>query len=167
MRAPEIDECGWPGESPEDRACRLACEKARAVALSAAPGSCIVAADTMVVLDETILGKPRDAAEAEQMLLSLAGRAHRVLTGYAILSPADSRTDCGVEESRVHMRAVSVAEARAYAASDEPMDKAGGYAAQGEGARFIEAIDGSHSNVIGLPLEAVLPLLSELGVPRR
>ncbi len=162
--APEIDESARPGESPGDTARRLAREKARAVARRVDAACCVLAADTVVVLEGEMLGKPRDEAEAAEMLLRLAGREHRVLTGVALAVPALGRSELRLEESAVRIRRVGAQEARAYARSGEPLDKAGGYALQGEGARFVEEVRGSRSNVIGLPLEAVLPLLRELGV---
>lgn len=160
---PDVVESLAAGEPPERAAVRLALAKARAVAPNADAQSCVLAADTLVVVDEEVLGKPRDADDAARMLLRLAGRIHRVVTGYAVLVPQGPH-ETGIELSRVHIRAVSCVEARAYAASGEPLDKAGGYAVQGEGGRFVEHIEGSRSNVIGLPLEAVLPALARLGV---
>ncbi|MEE9281102.1 MAG: Maf family protein [Myxococcota bacterium] len=163
---PDVDESIPEGEPPERTAARLASSKARAVAERVDPDSCVLAADTIVVIDDSVLGKPRHAEEAALMLLRLAGRTHRVITGYSALL-AGSTEESGIEVSRVRMRPVSPAEARAYAATDEPLDKAGGYAVQGEGGRFVEHIDGSRSNVIGLPLEAVVPALERLGVEPR
>ncbi len=160
---PNVDESALEGEPPERTAARLALTKARTVAERVHPASCVLAADTIVVVDDDVLGKPRDAEEAIQMLLRLADRTHRVITGYVAMldgSPAES----GVEVSRVRMRALSGAEARAYAATGEPLDKAGAYAVQGVGGRFVAHIDGSRSNVVGLPLEAVVPALRRLGV---
>ncbi len=167
LAPPDVSEVALPGESPEAQAQRLALLKARAVARHAEPDACVLAADTLVVLDGCVLGKPRDEAEARQMLLRLAGRCHRVLTGFALLLPGTDLCEVGVEESAVQMRRVSPEEARAYAAGGEPLDKAGAYAVQGEGGRFVEAISGSRSNVIGLPLEAVVPRLEKLAVRRR
>jgi septum formation protein len=98
------------------------------------------------------------------MLLRIAGRTHTVFTGYAARVELDVREEVGFETSQVTLREVSRAEAQAYAASGEPLDKAGGYALQGEGARFVTRVEGSRSNVIGLPLERVEPLLRSLGV---
>ena len=164
VEAPDVDETPLPGESPEQQARRLAEMKADAIARGAPPGVCVLAADTLVVLGERVLGKPRDVPEAQEMLLSLAGRVHRVLTGFALVVPAEDRRETLVEESRVRMRPVSAEEAARYAAGGEPLDKAGAYAVQGEGGRFVERIDGSRTNVIGLPMEAVAPRLVALGV---
>ena len=160
---PNVDESAPEGELPERTAARLALTKARTVAERVDPASCVLAADTIVVVDDAVLGKPRDEEDAIQMLLLLADRTHRVITGYVAMldrSPAES----GVEVSRVRMHAVTSEEARAYAATGEPLDKAGAYAVQGIGGRFVRQIDGSRSNVIGLPLEAVVPALRRLGV---
>ena len=161
---PNVDESAPAGELPERTAARLALTKARSVAERVGfRESCVLAADTIVVVDDVALGKPSDEEEAIHMLLRLSDRTHRVITGYVALldgSPAES----GVEVSRVRMRAVTSEEARAYAATGEPLDKAGAYAVQGVGGRFVEHIDGSRSNVIGLPLEVVVPALRRLGV---
>jgi len=167
LAIPHVHEAARPDETPEAQALRLALEKARAVAARAAPDRCVLAADTLVVLGANVFGKPRDEAEAAQMLLRLAGRSHRVLTGFALLVSGTDLCEMGVEESTVRMRSVDPEEARAYAASGEPLDKAGAYAVQGEGGRFVEGIHGSRSNVIGLPLEAVLPRLEKFGVRAR
>jgi len=116
------------------------------------------------VIDRVLLGKPRDRAEAVEMLLRLAGRTHRVLTGFALVVAGLAREESGVEESLVRMHAVDRATAESYAATGEPLDKAGAYAAQGAGGRFVAEIRGSRTNVIGLPLEALAPRLAALGV---
>lgn len=167
LEVPGIDERAHPEESAEAQAVRLACAKASAVADRCDPACCILAADTLVVLDGCVLGKPRDRDEAAEMLLRLAGRTHRVITGWALLVPELERLESGAEHSRVRMHPVTPAEAQAYAASGEPLDKAGAYAVQGEGGRFVATIEGSRTNVIGLPMEAVLPRLERLGVARR
>jgi septum formation protein len=101
------------------------------------------------------------------MLLSLAGRRHVVITGFALKPPGTSDVETGAAYSHVTMRPVAKAEAAAYAATGEPLDKAGGYALQGDGAKFVARVDGSRSNVIGLPLEAVVPLLARHGITGR
>ena len=167
VRPADIEESARPDELPEALAERLALLKAQSVADRTETEHCVLGADTIVVLDRRILGKPRDGEEAVEMLLSLAGRTHRVLTGYALVVTGAAIQEVGVEESRVRLRAVDEEEARRYAASGEPLDKAGAYAVQGEGGRFVERIDGSRSNVIGLPLEVVLPRLEKYGVRAR
>jgi septum formation protein len=164
IAAPDVDESARPGESPESLARRLALAKARAVLPRVDADACVLGADTVVVIDGVLLGKPRDEAEAVEMLLQLAGRTHRVLTGFALLVPALGFEESGVVESAVRMHAVDRAAAERYARSGEPLDKAGAYAAQGEGGRFVADIHGSRANVIGLPLEALTPRLLELKV---
>ncbi|MGH7289883.1 MAG: Maf family protein, partial [Myxococcota bacterium] len=139
-------------------------EKARAVAVRSSAESCVLAADTLVVVDRDVLGKPRDADEAVEMMLRIQGRTHRVLTGFALVVRALGIEEHGVIESEVRMHRVDRDTAREYAASGEPLDKAGAYAAQGEGGRFVAEIRGSRTNVIGLPMEAVVPRLARAGV---
>ena len=164
----DIDEVALPGEEPAALAERLAREKAQAVAarVGAPPRRLVLGADTIVVVDGDVLGKPRDADDAVRLLGRLVGRAHVVLTGVALV--ASDRVDAvatRVVASRVSMRGASDDEIRRYVATGEPLDKAGAYAAQGEGRRFIESIDGSESNVIGLPLDETLALLRAEGHP--
>ncbi len=121
----------------------------------------MLAADTTVVLGERILGKPGSRDEAEQMLAALSGRAHAVLTAVA-LAPFGEAI---VIESAVHFRALSAAEISWYVATGEPMDKAGAYAIQGIGGVFVSRLEGSHSNVIGLPLAETIALLGRAGLP--
>lgn len=161
-----VEEHIAPGEDPARAARRLALEKAKGVAGRGAAGACVLAADTVVVLDDRVLGKPRDAAEARAMLRALGGRTHRVLTGFALVCRQDGLCEAGVEESRVRMRRLGPLEIERYVASGEPLDKAGSYGLQGEGGRFVEAVEGSRTNVIGLPLEAVVPALERMGVAR-
>jgi septum formation protein len=162
----DIDERAQPGELPEALALRLAREKALAVArrIGPAPARLVLGADTIVVLGADVLGKPVDAADAERLLARLVGRTHRVLTGVAVVASDRLGATSLVVESRVAMRPATADEIRRYVASGEPLDKAGAYAAQGEGRRFIERIEGSESNVIGLPLEETLALLRAAGV---
>ena len=161
-----LDEGFRPGETAEQYVARLAQAKATAAAgpLSTVAGplpEVVLGADTTVVCDGQILGKPADATDAARMLRLLAGRTHDVLTGICLLK--GSQRLVHVERSRVRMSSMSDAEIAWYIASGEPMDKAGGYAAQGRASRFIEAIDGSYSNVVGLPVARVYTLLKELG----
>ncbi|MFI5315874.1 MAG: Maf family protein [Myxococcota bacterium] len=167
IAAPDVDESALPGESPESLAVRLARAKARAVLPRVDPGACVLAADTVVEIDGALLGKPSDEAEAVEMLLQLAGRTHRVLTGFALAVRALGIEEVGVVESAVRMHAVDRSTAARYAASGEPLDKAGGYAAQGDGGRFVAEIVGSRANVIGLPLEELVPRLAKLEVVPR
>ena len=165
----DIDEQARPGEEPAALATRLAREKARAVALrlGSTPPRWVLGADTIVVVDGDVLGKPVDAEDAVRLLGRLLGRTHRVLTGVALVESASLATSGVVVESRVRMRSAERAEILRYVATGESLDKAGAYAAQGEGRRFIETIDGSESNVIGLPLDETLALLREAGFDGR
>jgi septum formation protein len=164
IAVPDVDERALPGESAEAQARRLALAKARVVATRSPREACVLAADTLVVVDADVLGKPRDADEAVEMMLRIQARTHRVLTGFALIVRALDVEEHGVIESEVRMHPVARETARAYATSGEPLDKAGAYAAQGEGGRFVAEIRGSRTNVIGLPMEAVVPLLAKLGV---
>ena len=153
----DVDESMCPGESGEDAASRLAAEKAALVA-SRRPGSWVLAADTLVLLDGDILGKPRDDSEAADMLGRLAGREHRVVTAVRLRRGPDPGRETRVLSS-VRISPLSGEEIRWYVSTREPHDKAGAYAVQGLGARFIEAVSGSYTNVMGLPARAVYELL--------
>jgi septum formation protein len=166
VMAPHVDETPHTGEDPERMVVRLAEAKTAAVRSAVGDGSWALACDTTVVRDGEIVGKPGSADEAVEILLSLAGRDHEVVTGFAI-GGADDDPEVGSVWSTVTMRPISRAEAAAYAAGGEPLDKAGAYGLQGEGGRFVVAVEGSRSNVVGLPLEAVVPLLVARGIPRR
>jgi len=151
-----------PGEKAEEYACRLAREKALAVAaeLSGDGPSLVLGADTVVVLGERVMGKPDDEDHAVALLKSLVGQRHRVITGVAVVTSPGGRVFSRAVVSEVSMRHADESEIRDYVATGEPMDKAGAYAVQGEGGRrFVEALVGSRSNVIGLPLEQTLELL--------
>jgi len=167
----EIDELIHDGESPVDATARLAIEKAEAVAARRAQqtdphGEVVLAADTTVVVGDRILGKPADKQGAVEMLLSLSGRNHTVLTAWAVVPVAGGSrvAECGLSRSTVRMREIARTEAIAYAESGEPLDKAGAYAAQGDGRRFIGAIEGPLDNVIGLPVAPVLAALARTGI---
>lgn len=164
VRAVDLDEKRRPGERPGDYALRLAREKADAAWLrfASAERRAVLAADTVVVLGEDILGKPRDRGEALAMLGKLSGRTHEVLTAVAL---RDSRgIDTRLNTSRVTIRALRGDEAMRYWHTGEPADKAGAYAVQGRGAVFIERLEGSYSGVMGLPLFETAELLSRAGV---
>lgn len=159
VRAADLDEALRPGEGARAYVERLAREKATAV-----PGELVLAADTSVVIDDEVLGKPGlDAALGASMLRRLAGRAHAVLTGIAVKSAFGVRAE--VVRSEVHFRALSDAEIAWYVGTHEGADKAGGYALQGKAGAFISAVVGSPTNVIGLPLGETLALLREAGLP--
>jgi len=164
VRPAEIAEDPRQGESPEAYVTRLAAEKAAAAAARLPPGDAhpVLAADTAVVLDGELLGKPAGAAEAAAMLERLSGRTHRVLTAVALLHAG--RVDTALAASEVRFRATTAAERRAYCRTGEPFDKAGGYAIQGRAAVFIEHLSGSYSGVVGLPLFETAALLARCGV---
>jgi septum formation protein len=154
-----------PGEAPAQLARRLASEKARAVAqgLGPAPARWVLGADTIVVIDGDVLGKPSDAEHAVALLRRLAGHRHRVLTAVALVTSDTLAERHALVESAVQMRKADERALRDYVATGESLDKAGGYAAQGHGRRLIESIEGSETNVIGLPLEETLALLRAAG----
>ncbi|HZA50651.1 MAG TPA: Maf family protein [Myxococcaceae bacterium] len=157
---PEVDESPREGEDPRDYVLRLAREKAERVS-TRREAWLVLAADTSVVLGAEILGKPRDGAEAAAMLARLSGRDHRVLTGVA--TAVAGSAEAVAVETRVHFRSLTEEEIRWYVESGEPLDKAGAYAIQGLGATFVRAIEGSVSNVVGLPLVETLELLAARG----
>lgn len=150
-----------PKESPEDTVQRLAKEKAKHVAEKTHADALILAADTIVVLGEKILGKPKDEADAYQMLSALSGNTHRVLTGIAVLDTQSGVCITEAETTKVRFRKLTEDEIRRYIASGEPMDKAGAYGIQDLGALFVEGIDGDYFNVVGLPLCRLGKLLKE------
>lgn len=150
--AAEVDETRRPGEDASSYAARVARDKARAVA-ARHPGDAVLAADTVVVIDGDVLGKPADAADARRMLRALAGRAHEVLTAVVLIAGGEVFAE--IIRTSVWMRGLSEAEIEAYVASGEPMDKAGAYAVQGVASRFITRIDGEYANVVGLPISVV------------
>ena len=157
----DVDETYRAGEVPREHAERLAREKASALA-ARAPEAVIIAADTIVVVDGDVLGKPQDADEAVRMLRRLAGRAHTVFTAVAVARGAKMLS--GVEEVGVTFRPLDDATIRSYVATREPMDKAGAYGIQGYGAAIVERIDGDYFAVMGLAIGRMLALLRELGV---
>jgi septum formation protein len=165
---PDVDEKRRDGETPAAMVRRLARSKAEAGARHGAPGALILACDTTVALGDDIFGKPVDRDAIVAMVLALAGRTHSVFTGYALATAGEEGCEVGLAETRVTMRDVTRDEAAAYAATGESLDMAGAYALQGEGGRLVATVDGSRSNVIGLPLEEVVPLLRRHGIiPRR
>ncbi len=158
--AANIDEAMRAGEQPTDYVLRLAREKAEAVAASRLFGL-VLGADTIVVAEGEVLGKPRDEMDASRMLRLLSGRTHEVLTGVALVRAETRRAVVGHEKTRVRFAKLSEAEIAWYAASGEPADKAGAYAIQGRAALFIEAIEGNYWNVVGLPVRLVYELARE------
>jgi len=163
--APDVDETPSAGESPTSLVERLAMAKAVAVAQTH-PDAAVLGADTVVVLDHRILGKPADAGHADDMLRDLSGRDHTVLTGWAIAHPAGCERNVTV--TTVTFRALSAGEISDYVGTGEPMDKAGAYAIQGGAAGFATGIAGSYRNIVGLPVGDLYPILLGLGIcPRR
>ena len=156
----DVDERPQPGEQPDAYVCRVALDKARAVA-ACLPDAVVLAADTCVVVDGLFLGKPADGDDAARMLQMLSGRSHVVLTGVAVIGPAGIRVEAS--SSHVVVAGLSSGDIAWYVASGEPADKAGAYAIQGLASRFVEAVDGSYSNVVGLPVALVYRLLCEQG----
>jgi septum formation protein len=162
VSAADIDETPQQGERAQAYVLRLAREKARAVATRHL-GAWVLAADTTVALGDELLGKPRDAAEAREMLGRLSGRTHEVHTGVALAGPTAEHST--VVCTRVSFRSLSTGEIAWYAGTGEPLDKAGSYAVQGKGGFLVAAMEGSPTNVIGLPLGETLELLARAGVP--
>ena len=156
---PDIDERRQAGEAPRDYVARLAAEKAAAVA-PRYPERVVLAADTTVVVDAAVLGKPRGPDEAAGMLRRLSGRAHDVLTGVAVRRGGACLG--AVEQTAVHLADLDEALIAWYVATGEPSDKAGGYGVQGIASRFVTRVEGSYSNVVGLPLALVDRLLGRL-----
>lgn len=161
IRPTGVPEDLFPGEDPFDAAERLARSKAEAAVAEAAADSLVIAADTLVVLEGHALGKPADHSEAIRMLGRLSGRRHEVVTGVAIAH--GSRMVSAREISEVYFEPMTEREIESYASTPEPHDKAGAYGMQNLAGVFIERVDGSPSNVIGLPVRLVRRLLRELG----
>ena len=162
VRPADLDETPRPGETAAALVERLAREKAAAA--RPGPGEVAIAADTEVVGDGAVLGKPLDDADAARMLRLLAGREHEVLTGVAVLSGDDGRLASGVERTRVVVAPMSEREIAWYVATGEPRDKAGAYGIHGFFAVFATAVDGNYANVVGLPQPLLYRLARELDV---
>lgn len=167
----DVDESVRPGEAPGTYALRVASDKAHAVAArDELAGAWVLAADTVVHLDDTIFGKPADPAHAERMLSTLAGRWHTVTTAWALRLAGDGRTDmdaqevAGTQSSQVRFRDLPPATIVAYVNTGESADKAGAYGIQGLGAALVAEVRGSYSNVVGLPMEAVMGALATCGI---
>lgn len=158
-----IDERQRAHETPLAYVLRVARAKGRHIARHY-PTAVVLSADTIVVLESHILGKPRDAADASQMLSRLSGRTHEVLTGIAVLQQAPHFVALDAVRTTVRFRTLTPADITAYLATGEPFDKAGAYAIQGQGAAFAEAIEGCYTNVVGLPVQRTAALLRLAGV---
>jgi septum formation protein len=156
-----------PGETPQEHVIRLSKEKARQVARrSEVFGRWFIGSDTIVLRDETILGKPKDAEDATAMLTSLSGRSHKVLSGYAVFDRQTGSTVAGAVSTAVRFKELTESEIAGYIATGEPFDKAGSYAIQGIGVFMVLAIEGSYTNVVGLPLCEVIEVLERVGAVR-
>ena len=158
-----VDESPFPGETPAALVQRLANAKADLVTARAVGPAIILAADTIVVLDDKILGKPGFIEDARHMLQQLSGRTHSVLTGVALIRLPDGERRQFIESTLVHFRPITEEELSSYLATHEPHDKAGAYAIQGQAGRYIPRIEGCYFNVVGLPLSRVLTELESLG----
>jgi len=161
----DVDEAMDPEDTPAGYVRRVAQLKAEAV-IPFAPGRTILAADTVVVVDNEVLGKPADAADARRMLRLLSGREHTVMTAVCLVNPAaeSGRIQTRVARTTVEWAPLSDEDVDWYVASGEPMDKAGAYAIQGLASRFVTRIDGSYSNVVGLPVAVVYDLCKQTGL---
>ena len=157
VRVADLDETPLPGETPSDYVLRLSREKARAVAKL---GELVLGADTTVVIGAEIAGKPADAADARRMLSALSGVWHEVLTGVSLIN--DKQSFSGLSVTRVKFARLSQTEIDWYVATGEPFDKAGAYGIQGYASRFVESIEGSYANVVGLPVQLIYQLLKAL-----
>jgi len=159
----EDGEAQAEGEAPEALASRLALAKATEVANRLGRGL-VIGADTVVICDGRVLGKPRDPLQAQAFLLSLSGRTHRVITGLAVVEAETGRAEVGTSATSVRMRIFDAEEAAKYVASGEPLDKAGAYGIQGRGALLVEEIHGDYPTVVGLSLVLLAALLRRFGV---
>ena len=159
----DVDETLVPGLTAQEQVMRLSQIKAEAVAKELTGDGVILSADTVVVLDGTILGKPKNSADAERMLRALSGRGHLVLTGITVRRGPEIETRC--EETEVHIRPLSQREIQTYVATGEPLDKAGAYGIQGYASLFVEKLVGDYYNVMGLPLCTSGLMLRAAGIP--
>ena len=160
VMAVEVDESRLEGETPQQMVLRLAANKAAAAV--SADSQLVIGADTIVVLGDKVLGKPRGMDDAVEMLMKLSGRSHTVLSGVALWSPTGITS--ALSQTEVRFREIGRDEARAYWHSGEPCDKAGSYAIQGRGGTFVAAISGSYSGVVGLPVYELAELLGNAGI---
>jgi len=167
VHAANINEDQSAGEAPIEYALRLAREKAQAVA-ARYPQSYVLGADTIVVIDGEVLGKPKDHADAARMLQLLSGRAHEVTTAVSLIAPftvaPGTLAETRASTTKVYFREIAEAEIQQYVAGGEPMDKAGAYAIQGGASRWTDRIEGEFSNVVGLPLSLVTEMLKTTGL---
>jgi septum formation protein len=158
-----VDETPYAGETPQEMVQRLADTKAELVAARAVGPAILVAADTVVVLDGQILGKPRSTEDARRMLQLFSGRTHSVVTGVTLIRLPEMEKRQFIETTLVTFAPLSRGEISRYLSTDEPYDKAGAYAIQGHAGRYIPRIEGCYFNVVGLPLARLVAALQELG----
>jgi len=161
-----VEEVPEQGREPAEETVRIALDKALWVATRQPPGRWVLGADTIVVVDNGILGKPVDEEDAVRMLKMISGRKHRVITGWVIVKSPGEVARTGFVESIVEIRKMDERTIRAYVKTGEPMDKAGAYAVQGIGAFMVKAVQGSYTNVVGLPLCEVVEALEDVGASR-
>ena len=161
VEVPDVDETPLPGEEPETHTMRLAATKAAKIA-ARYPDDWVLGADTTVVVDGAMLGKPVDADDAFRMLSTISGRWHIVVTGFCLLKHNDNERFTGAGASEVYIRQLTPEQIRAYVATGEPMDKAGAYAIQDIGASLVQVVRGSYTNVVGLPLAEVAVLWEKI-----
>lgn len=159
----DVDETVRAGETPQSYVRRVAQAKARKAA-EGLDGRVVLAADTIVVVDDEILGKPRDAEDAKRMLRRLSGRTHEVLTAVCLLAPQAPVESCEVCATMVEFASLTAADIDWYVTTGEPFDKAGAYAIQGLASRFVERIEGSYSNVVGLPVSLFCRMCKDAGI---
>ncbi|MGE5809677.1 MAG: Maf family protein [Nitrospirota bacterium] len=159
----DVDERVRAGETPEQYARRLSLDKARAASDKAGKGI-VIAADTIVVLDDEILGKPSDERDALRMLSMLSGKTHRVITALTVMDNAAGKTLTRLSQTTVRFRRLSAEEIMSYVKTGEPLDKAGAYGIQEKGALLVSGIEGCYFNVVGLPISLLGEMLKEFGV---
>ena len=161
VRVADIDETMDPGRTPFEEVARVS--RLKALAVSREPGDVVIAADTIVVCEGKMLGKPRDESDAFRILSLLSGRTHEVMTGMTVLRDEEIVTH--TEVTKIHFRELHPEEIRAYIATGEPMDKAGAYGIQGGAALFADQMEGDYYNVMGLPVCRLAMILRSLGLP--
>ena len=161
VRVADIDETMDPGKAPFEEVARVS--RLKALAVSREPGDVVIAADTIVVCEGKMLGKPRDESDAFRILSLLSGRTHEVMTGMTVLRDEEIVTH--TEVTKIHFRELHSEEIRAYIATGEPMDKAGAYGIQGGAALFADQMEGDYYNVMGLPVCRLAMILRSLGLP--
>ena len=161
---PSSDETVSGNETPEDFVLRVSAEKAASVSGRLGDGVIVIGADTIVVVDGEILGKPGDSKEASSMLRKLSGKEHRVYTAFSIVRPKNEILHSEIVDTRVRVKPLAASEIEGYIKTGEPMDKAGAYGIQGIGSFMVSGIEGSYSNVVGLPADELLAALKKLGI---